>query len=63
MPNSTGTAAASSKDNPSGTGQALRAGTLACSACEPCIIMVVTRWPTWKPSTPSPVSLTTPLAW
>ena len=63
MPNSIGTPAASSIDSPAGIAYAEPAGTDANSAWLPWPIVATTGWPTLKPSTPDPTSLTVPAAW
>ena len=48
--------------NPSGIGQALRAGTLRSSACEPKAFTVTTFWPTLRCVTSAPTSTISPAA-
>ena len=53
---------AASSETPSGTGTRPAAGATMSSAQAPKLPPVATRWPTSRPSTPSPSASTTPTA-
>ncbi len=63
VPNATGITEASLTSNPSGTTQALRAGTARSSAWEPNAPLVATFWPTLRLVTSEPTSTISPPAW
>ena len=56
-----GSAAASTRETPSGTGSSCPAGTRTCSAYPPPASSAHTSSPTAQSSTPSPSASTTPL--
>ena len=63
MPSSTGMPAATSNGMSSGTTQALAAGVLNSSACEPQLAVAVTCWPSRRVVTRSPTMCTMPATW
>ena len=60
MPHDTGTQAACSSEQPSGTRQVDEAGTETIAACEPFAMSAVTRSPGFRSVTSAPTSRTTP---